>query len=148
MSNHPKQYKLGGMIGELLRNRRICSDRKIIAIMDDIVIKKFKSIGYDWHIVESRVGDLKRKIISRYTEHFTRLDSESQIERRYKYGGAIEFSQVYLFTSTASEFISRFRLQGEPRLLLRPGTKLKNLIYTKRRYLMRQRKLMLKYKQV
>ena len=126
MSNHPKHYKLEGMIGELLRNRRICSDRKIIAIMDDVVIKKFKFIGYDWHIVESRFGDLKRKIIARYTEHCTRLDLESQIERLNKYGGAVEFSQVYLFASTATGFISRMRLEGEPKLLLRPGTKLKN----------------------
>ena len=147
-SNHPNCYKLQSLMGELLRNRRISSDNEVISIMDDVINRRFVSIGYSSGLVFLKTQELKRKIKAGYTEHYTRREYDCEIEKRFKYGGAIDYSQVYGYSRGAYEFIRRMKLKGEPSLLIRPCTKLKNLIYTKRRYLKRQRNLVSKYKQL
>ena len=144
-SNHPKKYKLQGMMTELLRNRRISSDEQIIAYIDEYIKRIFMSIGYSGLEVEDKMKKFIDKINSNYTDYMTKLNNDVEKEK-YVYGGGIEFSKMNKCYDWACELLSVVKLKGEPVLVQLPGRKLKNIVYTKRRYLRRQRGQLVDYK--
>ena len=144
-SNHPKKYKLQSMMGELLRNRRISSDEEIINQIDEHIQAMFVSIGYSRLQMYSRMKKYTDKIISNYTDYMTKMNDEVE-EKKYMYGGGIEYTNMFDCYNWACEIIGATKLKGEPMLVQVPGRRLKNKVYTKRRYLRRQQSQVLHYK--
>ena len=75
----------------------------------------------------------------------TKMNDEVE-EKKYMYGGGIEYTNMFDCYNWACEIIGATKLKGEPMLVQVPGRRLKNIVYTKRRYLRRQQSQVLHYK--
>ena len=107
----------------------------------------FVSIGYTHGKVDETMLKYIKKIMVNYTDSFTKNNSDEGPEsRKVVYGGSIVHSRANMVSNWVCEMISDLRNRGEPSLNMVPGRKLKNVIYTKRRYLRRQRDQMSRYK--
>ena len=59
--------------------------------------------------------------------------------RYYSYGGGLVYNKNYRYGEVVLNFIDRIKPQGESGLILLPDVKIKNLAFTKRKYLERQK---------
>ena len=136
-SNHPDKYKLQSLLGEMLRGRRIASDKEMIQHSDKCTAHEFQSIGYSRREVEAAMEEAKQKFDEKYSGMFVKINDE--LERRYfSYGGGLVYNKNYRYGEVVMNFIDNVKPHGEPGILLLPDVKIKRLAFTKKRYLKRQ----------
>ena len=138
-SDHPEKFKMQSLLGEMLRNRRLGSDAEVVEKIDDCIYKDFESIGYDKGLVMERMQVAKERIKTSYSNVFVKIGGEIDA-RKFSYGGGIEYNSNYDYQGILSDFIRNCEPECGSKLTFLPGTKLKNIAYTKRRYLERQQK--------
>ena len=63
------------------------------------------------------------------------MKNDEDERKRAGYGGSI----VYKYNRVLEEFLERIRQEDAGMMSLKPGTKLKSIAFTKRRYLKRQK---------
>ena len=136
-SGHPEKYKLKSLLGEMLRGRRIGSDDEIVRVTDSCIQEDFISIGYSWRRVQNEMEACKEKIKTDYSEQFVKAVGDDL--KRFQYWGGVEYNGNYNFVGILDRFINGVKPNGAPGLGQKPGTKVKSLAYTKRKYLKRQR---------
>ena len=136
-SGHPDRFKLKTLLGEMLRNRRIASDGEIVVKVDECICKDFVSIGYSFTQVNSEMANARQRIQEKYSEFYCRI-TDDEITRKFMFCGGIVFNKNYDHPRILSEFLVNCKPEWAPKIAFMPGTKLKNLAYTKRNYLKRQ----------
>ena len=136
-SDHPEKYKMQSLLGEMLRNRRLGSDEEIVTKMDESILENFVSLGYTRRQVENEMSSALSRINSKYSSQYVKIGGDVD-ERKFQYGGGIVYNSNYKYNGILVEFIIKCKPETAPKLSLIPGTKLKNIAYTKRRYLKRQ----------
>ena len=136
-SDHPEKFKMQSLLGEMLRNRRLGSDAEVVEKIDNCIYEDFGSIGYDKGQVKERMNVAKERIKSSYSNVFVKIGGEIDA-RKFSYSGGIEYNSNYDYQGILSDFIRNCEPECGSKLTLLPGTKLKNIAYTKRRYLERQ----------
>ena len=78
----------------------------------------------------------KEKIKTDYSENFVKAVGDDL--KRFQYCGGVEYNGNYNFIGILDRFINGVKPNGAPGLGQKPGTKVKSLAYTKRKYLKRQ----------
>jgi hypothetical protein len=86
-----------------------------------------------------RMQVAKERIKTSYSNVFVKIGGEIDA-RKFSYGGGIEYNSNYDYQGILSDFIRNCEPECGSKLTFLPGTKLKNIAYTKRRYLERQQK--------
>lgn len=137
MSGHPERFKLKTLLGEMLRNRRIASDGEIVQKVDECIYKEFVSIGYKGKQVDIEMTNALQRITNNYSDYYVRI-TEDEERKKFMYCGGIVFNKNYDYPRILSEFLVDCKPEWAPKIAFMPGTKLKNLAYTKRSYLKRQ----------
>ena len=135
-SDHPERFKLKSLLGELLRNRRIASDCKIVEVMDSCILADFISIGYSKRNVQEEIQSCLEKVERNYSSEFVKF--ERTREDRPQYGGSIIYNGHYKYNEILENFIKNTKPLKAPKIMSKPGRKLKNIAFTKKRYLTRQ----------
>ena len=121
----------------MLRGRRIASDEEMIRLSDKCIAFEFQSIGYSRREVENAMEEAKTKFEAKYSGMFVKINDD--IDRRYfSYGGGLVYNKNYRYGEIVMNFIENTKPEGEPGIILLPDIKIKNLAYTKKRYLARQ----------
>ena len=136
-SDHPCRFKLQSLLGEMLRNRRISSDEEVVEVVDQCIVEDLISIGYTRRIVEQEKEKSLRRKETGYGKQFVKNDEEER--KRSGYGGSIVYNGHYQYNRVLEEFLERIRPEEAGMMTLKPGTKLKSIVFTKRRYLKRQK---------
>ena len=138
-SSHPEKYKLQSLLGEMLRARRISSDQELIEHSDECIGVEFESIGYSRREVEDAMEQARGKVDNKYSPTFVKIPDDDDCGRRFfRYGGGLVHNKNYRYGEVLLNFINNVKPQGDPGLVLLPDLKIKNLAYTKKRYLRRQ----------
>ena len=137
-SDHPKMYKMGSLLGEMLRNRRIASDEDIVELCDECTGMEFQSIGYGKKQVMQAMERARSKIDVDYSGEYVKYENEEEVSSRF-YGGSLEYNGLYKYQEVLTGFIYNCKPCWAPGMLLVPGKKVKNFAYTKNQYLKRQR---------
>ena len=137
-SNHPEKYKLQSLMGEMLRGRRLASDVELIDHSDERIGLEFESIGYSRREVLNSMEDAKKKFEEKYSGVFVKIPDEDEGRKFFSYGGGLIHNKNYRYGEVLLNFIDRIKPAGEPGILLLPDLKVKNLAFTKKRYLSRQ----------
>ena len=139
-SNDPPIYRMQSMFGEMLRNRRLASDDGIIATIDNSILELFVSIGYKKEKLILEMQKAITKIARCYSATYVKMSDIGESNRKRKrYGGGIQYDSTYAYATYVMEFIEKIKSFDEPNLILLPGKKLRNIAYTKKRYLRRMR---------
>ena len=138
LSDHPEKLKMKSLMGEMLRGRRISSDDEIIQATDKCIKEDFVSIGYSRRRVNSEMEECLKRIEKDYSKQFVKYD-ETGLVRRYQYWGGVIYNGNYKYNSLIDKFIKAVKPVWAPQLVQIPGKKIKNIAYTKKRYLKRQR---------
>ena len=134
-SDHPEKYKLKSLLGELLRNRRIASDEGIFDAIDTCIVEDFISIGYSSNAVNNELKKCLEKIGTHYSSEFVKKIMD---EKKSQFGGSVVYNGGYEYNRILEGFIKMTKPEKAPQIVSRPGNKLKNIAYSKRRYLKRQ----------
>ena len=138
-SSHPEKYKLQSLLGEMLRARRISSDQDLIEHSDESIGVEFESIGYSRREVEDAMEQARSKVENKYSPTFVKIPDDDDCGRRFfSYGGGLVHNKNYRYGEVLVNFINNVKPQSDPGLVLLPDLKIKNLAYTKKRYLRRQ----------
>ena len=138
-SSHPEKYKLQSLLGEMLRGRRIASDLDLIDHSDNCISVEFESIGYSRREVENAMKEAKEKVEHKYSPTFVKIPEDDGESRKFfSYGGGLVYNKNYKYGEVLMNFIDNIKPRGEPGLVLLPDRKIKNLAFTKKRYLKRQ----------
>ena len=137
-SDHPIMYKLQSMLGEMLRNRRLGSDMEIVKVVDDSILEGFMSIGYSRVEVLENMVECKKLICEGYSNMYVKLDKEVT-EREISFGGVVEYNGLYNFDYVVKRYLASNDVLKRSVILSVPGRKLKNIVFTRKRYLKRQR---------
>lgn len=137
-SDHPGKYKLQSLLGELLRNRRIGSDHDVVENVDKSIFKNFVSIGYSWQQVKAEMELAQEKIEFKYSSMFVKIDEDDVKRKQYK--GSIVYNSSYRYNEVLESFLNNIKPAEVLNITMVPGPKLKNIIFTKGRYLKRQNK--------
>ena len=82
-----------------------------------------------------------------YTDEYVKIMDDTVDGYRKRYGGGIEFNRIYTYVQIICEFIERVKPVGEPKISLLPGKKVKNILFTKKRYLQKQKEYIDKLKE-
>ena len=138
LSDHPEQFKLKSMMGEMLRGRRIASDEEIIKVTDDCIKEDFVSIGYSRRRVNAEMEDCLSRIEEKYSKQYVKYD-ETGLGQRFQYWAGIVYNGNYEYNRLVDKFVRAVKPVGAPQIMKLPGKKIKNIVYTKKRYLKRQR---------
>ena len=112
-SDHPDIYKMGSLLGEMLRNRRIASDEEIIEKCDECTALEFQSIGYCWREVMRAMQEAKNKIATDYSTMFVKIPDDEEVN--FTYGGSLEYNGLYQYhgvLKVSLTFASQGELQG------------------------------------
>ena len=136
-SSHPEKYKLQSLLGEMLRGRRIASDKEMVALSDKCISHEFQSIGYSRREVLNAMDEAKKKVEENYSGMFVKINEDGE-RRYYRYGGGLVYNKNYKYGDVLLNFIERIKPPGEPGIILLPDVKIKRLAFTKKRYLERQ----------
>ena len=136
-SDHPNMYKLGSLLGEMLRSRRISSDEEIYSKSDECTALEFNSIGYSRRQVEEAMQQAGENIGKNYSQVFVKKDDEDEDHCVY-YGGSMIYNGCYKYQEVVESFLKYCKPVWAPKILMVPGQKLKGLAYTKNQYLKRQ----------
>ena len=136
-SGHPDKYKLQSLLGEMLRSRRIASDDEIVKVSDECISLEFQSIGYARQEVEDAMSKAKDKIENGYSGEYVKID-EGEVHTKKKYGGSLVYNRNYMYNSVLTRFINDCKPQDVAGISTVPDVKIKNLAYTRKRYLERQ----------
>ena len=137
-SDHPIMYKLQSMLGEMLRNRRLGSDMEIVKVVDDSILEGFMSIGYSRVEVLENMVNCKKLIREGYSNMYVKLD-KGVTEREISFGGVVEYNGLYNFDYVVKRYLASNDVFKRSVILSVPGRKLKNIVFTRKRYLKRQR---------
>ena len=141
-SCHPEKYKLQSLLGEMLRGRRLASDEDLIGLSDECLAHEFKSLGYSRWEVNDAMEKAKKKVDENYSPSFVRIPDDDYDGRRYfSYGGGLVFNKNYRYGEVVMNYnyyIESIKPHDEPGITLLPDVKIKNLAYTRKRYLARQ----------
>ena len=138
-SSHPEKYKLQSLLGEMLRCRRIASDQELIEHSDECIGVEFESIGYSRWEVNDAMVESRRKVEQKYSPTFVKIPEDDGESRKFfRYGGGLVHNKNYRYGEVLMNFVDNIKPDGEPGLVLLPDIKIKNLAYTKKRYLKRQ----------
>ena len=138
LSDHPEQFKLKSLLGEMLRGRRISSDEEIIQATDKCIKEDFISIGYSRRRVDEEMEECLRRIDEDYSKQYVKYN-ETGLSRRFQYWGGVVYNGNYEYNNMVDKFIKTIKPVWAPQLVKLPGKKIKNIVYTKKRYLKRQR---------
>ena len=136
-SNHPEKYKLQSLLGEMLRGRRIASDKEMIELSDKCISHEFQSISYSRWDVQNAMEEAKKKVEEIYSGMFVKITEDGE-RRYYRYGGGLVYNKNYKYGDVLLNYIERIKPHGEPGIILLPDVKIKRLAFTKKRYLERQ----------
>ena len=136
-SDHPRMYKLCGLLGEMLRGRRISSDEEIYRKSDECTALEFQSIGYSRREVMEAMKLAGDKIENNYSQMFVKKEDEDRNNFVY-YGGSMVYNGTYKYQEVVENFLKYCKPVWAPKILMVPGQKLKGLAYTKKQYLKRQ----------
>ena len=143
-SDHPKKYKLQTMLGEMLRNRRIASDDDIVKKVDESIICGFRSIGFSKGQVLREWARCVKIIREDYSDFYIKkFENERTKLYANRFNGCLEYSSFVGYHGVVKRYISKFKPAGINSLTLVPSQRLKNIIYTRKMYLHRQRSLVL-----
>ena len=82
--------------------------------------------------------DAKRKFEEKYSGVFVKIPDEDEGRKFFSYGGGLIHNKNYRYGEVLLNFVDRINPAGEPGILLLPDLKVKNLAFTKKRYLSRQ----------
>ena len=137
-SEHPKIYKMGSLLGEMLRNRRLSSDQDIVKKCDESTALEFQSIGYSRRQVLEAMEEAKENIEKNYSGMYVKIEEENEDNFVY-FGGSLEYNGLYKYHEVVKNFIQDCKPVSSPGLLMVPAKKMKSLAYTKNQYLKRQR---------
>ena len=132
-SMSPNRFKFGTLYSELVRTRRICSQKHFIPIFDNLLLREFNAMGYN--SISKKMKKFIKLIQERFDENMFRLPAAPS-EKRTVYG-----STSILDKSSGSHRVVRKLIKDSlgkidatlPSLI--SSTKLKCLIYSKRIYL-------------
>ena len=133
-SSHPEKFKLQSLLGEMLRGRRIASDDELTEVSDKCIAHEFQSIGYSRWEVKDAMEEAKKKVEENYSGQFVKINEDGH-RRYFSYGGGLVYNKKYLYGDVLLNYIERIKPCGEPGMVLLPDVKIKNLAFTKRRYL-------------
>ena len=139
-SSHPEKYKLQSLLGEMLRARRISSDPDLIEHSDECISIEFESIGYSRREVEDAMVQARGKVENKYSPTFVKIPDDDDVDGRrfFSYGGGLVHNKNYRYGEVLVNFINNVKPKEDPGLVLLPDLKIKNLAYTRKRYLKRQ----------
>ena len=137
-STHPEKYKLQSLMGEMLRGRRIASDKELVEASDKCTGYEFQSIGYSRREVQQAMEEARKKFDENYSGMFVKFPDEDGERRYFSYGGGLVHNKNYRYGEILVNYIENIKPAGEPGLVLLPDVKIKSLAYTKKRYLERQ----------
>ena len=73
----PPKIKNSSLYSELLRIRRICSNQNVINFYDSLLVREYKSRGYN--NVEKRVRGAIKKISADFDKHFKKIPKEKSL---------------------------------------------------------------------
>ena len=82
----------------------------------------------------ARFEEAKRKFEEKYSAMFVRFPEEEG-RKYFSYGGGLIHNKNYRYGEVVMNFIDRIKPVEEPGIVLLPDLKLKNLAYTKKRYM-------------
>ena len=136
-SGHPEKFKMQSLLSEMLRSRRISSDEEIIENSDECTQIEFQSIGYSCRVVKEAMKQARMRIEEGYSGEFVKMVDDDDIYRNY-YGGSLVYNKHYNYNEIVSKFINNCKPAGVSGLSFVPDIRVKNLAYTKKRYLKRQ----------
>ena len=137
-SSHPEKYKLQSLLGEMLRGRRLASDEDLVDHSDKCIGHEFQSLGYSRWEVQTAMEEAKKKVENKYSGQFVKIPDEDEGRRFFSYGGGLVHNKNYRYGEILVRFIDSFKPEGEPGIVLLPDMKVKNLAFTRKRYLERQ----------
>ena len=106
--------------------------------MDKSIFKNFVSIGYSWQQVKAEMELAQEKIEFKYSSMFVKIDEDDVKRKQYK--GSIVYNSSYRYNEVLESFLNNIKPAEVLNITMVPGPKLKNIIFTKGRYLKRQNK--------
>ena len=141
LSSVPENYKWSALKCELLRHRRICSEVKLVDLNDACLVEEYEKLGYNKH----EILKVKKKTMEGYTERYNdnfELKAQRNVPETVLYGSKTVYEGFHNTHVILRELIKA----GNPEILklpiIVPGIKLKSYLFTKRRYLTKQRKFL------
>ena len=125
---------------ELLRHRRIWPSEKLIEVNDQCLSKAYQKLGYN----HGQIFNIKKNCLktykSKYDEAFN-LITGRKIPRTVLCGTTTVYEGFHNTHKIMKELFKTSKIEESAKLpIIVPGLKLKRYLFTKRNYLVRQRK--------
>ena len=111
-STHPEKYKLQSLMGEMLRGRRIASDKELIEANDKCTGYEFQSIGYSRREVKQAMEEAKKKFDEKYSGMFVKFPNEDGERRCFSYGGGLVHNKNYRYGEVLVNYIENIKPIG------------------------------------
>ena len=140
-SNVPENQKWSALKCELLRHRRICSSKTLVEVNDLCLDKEYQKLGYkNWQIKKETKKCLEN-YKTKYDEAFNLIEAR-KIPATVLCGTKTIYEGFHNTHEILRMLIKKSDC-NEPKLpIIVPGMKLKTYLFTKRKYLLKQRKFM------
>ena len=138
ISSVPESMKWTAFKGEMIRHRRICSVEIFVKVNDKCLEQEYEKLGY----AEKNIVKIKNKEVARYKNKYDekfRTTVENEIPSTVLCGTQTVFEG---FHQTHDILKGMIRASNKSQLKMPitvPSGKLKGYLFTKRRYLMKQR---------
>ena len=140
-SSVPEILKWSALKCELLRHRRICSSSKLVEVNDYCLDMEYQKLGYKNWQVKKMTKKCLESYKTRYDEAFNMVE-DRKIPETVLFGTKTVYEGFHKTHEILRTLIKRAEAKETKMPVIVPGTKLKTYLFTKRKYLMKQRKYM------
>ena len=133
----PSKYKYCTLYSELLRIRRICSKKEYIEIYDKLLQREFMSCGY--FSIDHKIKSYVDKINNSFDANMKKIPISTE-KPPLVYGSTSVFDRVSNSHLRVWKIVKDSLLDIEASLpVVIPSKKLKSILHTKKRYLLKMR---------